>query len=229
MAQRQLTAALRGLPGLGVFLLCLALPMFMVAVGSGHGESMVAPLAGSVVGLSIMLTRLVPFDFRGDLDQMDWLKALPLPATAIAAGQLVTPVVLMTAFHLGSLAILGLLAKSGHAVLLSLAPFSVLVNVLVLAVDNLLFLLAPARLHPATGASFQFFGRTVVEMLVKFILLALGIAVAVGPAALAYFLCGRSWIAGLAVAWVLLLATALAMVLAVAWAFRRFDVSLDPN
>jgi hypothetical protein len=229
IAQRQLTAALRGLPGLGLFLLCFAVPMLTMVIGSRHGEPILAPLAGGLIVFSIMLTRMVPFDFRGDLEQMDWLKSLPLSATAIAAGQLVTPVVLLTAFHLGSFTILGLLDKSGHAVLLSAAAFVVLVNLLVLAVDNLLFLLAPARLHPGTGVSFQFFGRAVVEMLAKFMLLAAGGAAAVGPAAAAYFLCGRSWIAGLAVAWVLLLAMAVAMLLAVAWAFRRFDVSLDPN
>ncbi len=49
--------------------------------------------------LTLLLTRMVAFDFRGDLDSMDWLKSLPLRPISITLGQLATPVLLLTAIQ----------------------------------------------------------------------------------------------------------------------------------
>ena len=184
-------------------------------------------MASYTLIIPIMLSRTVPFDFRGDFEQMDWLKSLPLPAAAVAAGQLVAPVLVITGFQCCLLTVLGILADSSQAAFLAMAAFAFPVNVLMFAVDNFIFLVAPARLHPATGVSFQFFGRTVVEMLAKMICVGLGGAIAAAPAAAVFWYGGNSWTAALIVGWLVLTAIGLAAVLAVAWAFRRFDVSLD--
>ena len=59
-------------------------------------------LIGSMVlGMTVaMLTPLLTFDFRGDIDRIDLLKALPLPAWRMALGQLLAPTLLLTAVQL---------------------------------------------------------------------------------------------------------------------------------
>ena len=78
-----------GLPGLGFLLLIMAGPVLGMALGMRHaaGEIFVI-LASQLHRHPVFLTRMMPFDFRGDLEQMDWLKSLPLSSWAIAAGEL---------------------------------------------------------------------------------------------------------------------------------------------
>src|SRR5207237_5961019 len=84
---RQLTLALRGLGRLVLVLavlgFVLAGPLVSSAVGQGE-ESLVAVLSGVVLWMTVFLTALVPFDFRGDVDRLALLKTLPLPAWRLA-------------------------------------------------------------------------------------------------------------------------------------------------
>jgi len=61
---------------------------------------------------------LLPFDFRGDIDLMEELKALPISPVRLALGQLLTPTLVATSGQaLAMLAVvLGLAAGSGLAV-----------------------------------------------------------------------------------------------------------------
>src|SRR5262249_4454865 len=98
-------------------------------------------------------------------------------------------------------------------------------NGLMLGVNNLLFLLYPVR-HPAgTTFDFQMFGKLMLFFFLQIVLLLplLGIPAALGGAA--YFLAGDSWAAFFLTTWVMLAAELMPIVLAVAWAFQRFDVS----
>ena len=58
--------------------------------------------------MTIVLTSLVPFDFRVDVERMAELKALPIRASRLAIGQLIAPVVLMTALQWTALGVLAL-------------------------------------------------------------------------------------------------------------------------
>jgi len=228
IARRQLTAALRGLPGLGFLLLIIAGPMAAAGLSLRHGGGeMVFLFSVQLIFIPAFLTRMMPFDFRGDLEQMDWLKSLPLAPLAIAAGELVAPVTVMTLIQVALLTILGLAAPSGSEKVLAVALFTLPLNTLLFGLDNLFCLLAPARMQVAGGLSLPFTGRIVAEMLGKMFVLGLTAGIAAAPAAVAYYLAGGSWAAALAVAWLATLPICGLLVASVAWAFRRFDVSLD--
>ena len=98
-------------------------------------------------------------------------------------------------------------------------------NGLLLGLNNLLFLLYPVRHPTGTTFDFQMFGKMMLFFFLQVILLLplIGIPAALGGAA--YFLAGSSWPAFAATAWVLLAAELLPVVVGVAWAFDRFDVS----
>ncbi len=82
---RQLTTAVR-LPG-PLFRLVLVMSVMMASLLSGlhdvSGGSGLMVLGIVVVLLPIFLTPLLLFDFRGDLDRLETLKTLPLPACAL--------------------------------------------------------------------------------------------------------------------------------------------------
>jgi hypothetical protein len=66
-----------------------------------------------------------------------------------------------------------------------------------------------------------------VEMMLKFAVLASCCGMAALAAVPAYFLFGESWVAGVAVAWLVLAFFGAGTVPCVASAFRQFDVSVD--
>ncbi len=51
---------------------------------------------GIVLYLSFLITGLLPYDFRGDVDMMEELKALPIAPSRIALGQVLDPVLIAT-------------------------------------------------------------------------------------------------------------------------------------
>ena len=62
--------------------------------------SLLQPLADRLrLPHSVLLAAVLRFDFRADLDAIDTLKSLPLSPSAIAAGQLVAPTLVMTLLH----------------------------------------------------------------------------------------------------------------------------------
>jgi len=113
IAWRQLLTALRGLHGLLsyfliIFLIAVA-PMFFQAHKSSEGMGI---LIGQMCFISMITSRIMSFDFRGDIDLMDWAKSLPIRSMAIVLGQLITPVLLMTFVHFVILSIAAF--KSGY-------------------------------------------------------------------------------------------------------------------
>ena len=64
-------------------------------------ENVLLVLAPVAVWLTLFLTTMLPFDFRGDIDRLALLKTLPLPPWRLAIGQLLAPVLLMTALAVG--------------------------------------------------------------------------------------------------------------------------------
>jgi hypothetical protein len=228
--RRQLIQAVRGAPVLLVLLVVAALPICMMALAGrdGPGQSPLAVMPPILVFVTIMLTGMLPFDFRGDLDQMDYLKSLPLRPAALAAGQLVVPTVIMTLFHwliLGAAA--ALLAGGSLVVLAVTAIYAAPFNFALFSLDNLLFLLFPARLRPTTPGDLQHVGRAMVEMMVKMFLLAACCALSAACGGIAYLVSAGSWVAAVGVSWLALAILAGMLVPCVAAAFRKFDVSLD--
>jgi hypothetical protein len=247
---RQLTTGVRGL---GRLLLVLgavgalaSAPLWLGA--EDRGGEYVRVVGGSVFTLAFFFTPLVPFDFRGDVDRMATLKVLPVRPWRLAVGQLLTPVLLMTAFEW---ALLGLLAAAfrPERVLLGFAAFAPPLTFLLFALENLLFLWFPTRVTVATPGDFQSGGRNILLMLGRAFGLgaAAGVAIVVGVAAGALALVaggwagGGSWSAfgrpvtlqetawgvGLAAAWAALALSGACLVPLIALAFAAFDVGRD--
>ncbi len=207
--------------------LCVATVAF--SPGPVRGDSRSSALAGIGIGmafyLSFLFTMQLPWAFRGDVDHIDFLKTLPLHPGIVALGELAGGVFLLTSIQVVLLAVLTATAPASWPVLLAAAAFSLPFNVMLMAINNLMFLLYPVRM-PAGGAlDVQMMGRTSLFMIAQFLLLIplLGIPAALG--AVAYFVAGGSWTALALTAWLVLAAESVPLVAAVAWAFQRFDVS----
>jgi hypothetical protein len=233
IAWRQLTAAPRshGLMGYILLLAVILVIPIIVSQKTDPLQSHLAPLTiGFMAWISFLLTPMITFDFRSDLDRMDVLKTVPLRASRIVLGQLLTPVLITTLVQWLLLVILIFL---GHRfdILLGAIVFVVPFNLLLFGIDNLLFLWYPTPPVAATAGSFQMMGRNMLLMMAKFIFVGL-IGGATGLVAVpVYFLMdlaqGPSWLASLTVAWLLLTGFAIGLVPLVALAFRRFDVARD--
>jgi hypothetical protein len=229
---RQATTCLRGAPAV----LASTAVMLVCILGFGLWTRLGSPLPPGtlaivgiqvVVMLTIFQTVLLRFDFRADLDRMESLKALPLHPLAIAAGQLGTPVAFMTLSQWLLAAVgAGLFPSQGWIFLAAAAAVPGL-NTMLVGVENFMFLLYPSR--PPAGPVFdlQRMGRGTFISLAKMLVLLVAAALVAGAGAAAYFALGRSWPAAVLAGWIVLAVISWATVLAVAGAFRGFDVSRD--
>jgi hypothetical protein len=189
--------------------------------------------------LTFMLTALVPFDFRGDVDRLATLKALPIPAWRLTIGQLLTPSLILSFLQWLVLACLLVIALVGGAgsdgegerlgtvvLMLVAALFVFPFNFLLFGLENLLFLLLPVRIMATTPGDFQAVGRNVLFFFGKGlgIVLVAGMAILVG---LVVGLVSHSAILAVAAAWLVVAGSGAALVPVVAVAFTHFDVGRD--
>ncbi len=226
---RQLTTAMRGLGRLVVVLIIIGTfvigPMLTRATADPE-----VPLPGLVGGLilwlTIFLTALAPFDFRGDVDRIAVLKTLPVPAWRLAVGQLLTPVLLFTLMQCGVLAAVGWNTPHRREVVLACAAYTLPFNFLLFALENLLFLLFPTRLAAATPGDFQTMGRNVLFLLGKVLALGVVATAAAVVGTVAAFATGSVWV-GVVAAWPVVAVSGAALVPFLALAFQAFDVGRD--
>jgi hypothetical protein len=239
---RQMTVAMRGLRRLTILLVIfgiwMAAVMFPVLPGFEKWTQVLLFVEVFTMFLTIMLASLVTFDFRGDLDRMAVLKALPISSWRLTIGQVLTPTLLVSCVQwlvLGAVLMVGLvsmeaveleekrlLALSALVVGLFVFPF----NFLLFGLENLLFLLFPARVMASQPGDFQAIGRNVLFVLAKLFGLALVFGVAFLPA-LGLSLVSGNLLVGLAWAWMVLVGSAVLTVPLVALAFTWFDVGRD--
>ena len=226
IARRQCINATRNARGL-VVMLCL-MGIFIGAplvTRSDHIDDLL-PFAGlMMLWLTVILSMMIRFDFRMDLEQMEWLKMMPLRPASIFVGELVVPVIMTTFVQL---ALFGLLAYLQNApiVLLYVVLFGVPINALLFGAENIMFLLYPSRVVAFSPGDFQLFGRQVLLMLAKMILVLLFSGLAACFGGLLHLLTG-SQVVFILGAWVFLLLEAAAIVPVGAWAYRRYDVSTE--
>jgi hypothetical protein len=244
---RQLTTAVRGIGRLALVLAVIG-AFVVVPVLAQNDEADVrgapgAVLAGTVVWLTVFLTQLVPFDFRGDVDRIAALKALPLASWRLSLGQILAPVLLVTGTQWATLAVACVLRPEQAEMFLALAAFAPPFNFLLFALENLLFLRYPVRVMASAPGDFQAVGRNLLFMLAKLAVLAVVATVAAMVGAATYmvtrFVVGTApglvpaevdtvtLAAGMAAGWLVLTFSGLCLVPAVAWAFRAFDVGRD--
>jgi hypothetical protein len=236
VAWRQLTTALRSLRPLlvflGIFSFLVLTPRLAWSNEGANSEKAGWLLASIVLGMTFaILTPLLTFDFRGDIDRMDVLKALPISPAGLALGQMLAPVLLLSAVQVALVALAQLFWGGVEVLLVGVALFAVPLNFLSIGVENLLFLWFPTRQVPATPGDFQLLGRQMLVMFSKFLVLAVVIGPALLAAGIAYgvasLLGGNELVAAVATAWLILTGLSAGIVPLVAQAFRSFDVARD--
>ena len=232
IAWRQLVGVLRTAGSVLLFLLL----MTIVAGGSAvvpvlmrTEQELAETAAWIVLGLASYATFFLLIglrrDFRGDVDHMDVLKALPIPASGMVVGQLLAPVLLLTAIQF--LAIAAAVLLSGRSPILIAGLYLVPANVLLVGMENTFFLLFPDRVAGVQVFGFQQVGRQMVVFLAEFLTLLLVFAVAFSLGGFAFWLSGESLVAFLAVSWLLLTVESAAVLPLATWAYRRYDVAAD--
>ncbi len=177
--------------------------------------------------ISIYLSPLVAFDFRGDIDRMEELKTLPTPPSALVLGQVLTPVMIFTVpqwlgFGLASIW-LGVVNVEYWATLAMALP----ATFLMFGIENLMFLLFPTRATVANPADFAAFGRQILLIMSK----VFGVCLTLGASALvgfgAYSLLGAGRGVSLAISFCVASGFAVALVPLIVMAFLRYDVARD--
>ncbi len=227
IAWRQLTSAQRSIGGvlMTVLIISLAplLPMLYL-----DNDNVEAPAALGMLILSLfVIPQFLQFDFRGDVDRMDVLRTLPSPPLAIVAGQLVAPVLTMTALQLVFCVLMlagGFLQPlAGLIALLFLLP----ANLLIFGIENLVFLWYPYRLPMPGTVDVQATFRHVLLMMLKMVMTMTlgGLAAALGG--FASYLTGGSMTVFVAVSWLAATVAAGGILPLAAQAFENFDPSRD--
>ncbi len=190
---------------------------------AGRATQIVIGVVGYVTFLcSTMLT----FDFRGDVDHMENLKALPLRPWAIVAGQVLVPVLMLSVFQIIVLIFAAIQIPSRRSFLLAGVFVAPSFNAILFGVENLNFLLFPTRPAAVSPGDFQALGRKFLFMTARLLILGLGVLAALIPAVLVWVFTRKSLPAATAVVVVMLTAEALAMVPLMVLAYRRYDPSL---
>jgi hypothetical protein len=156
---------------------------------------------------------------------------LPVSSFRMVVGQLAVPILLATLFQCGLYLVAGVLREIPPILITSAILLSVPVNVLFVAIDNLIFLLYP---HRPAQEGFEAFVRTILKFTFKSVILGVAggfvLFWALSSRILADSVVGLPdqvrliFISGLcAAAWI----SAAAALAAVTCAFEKFDVSVS--
>jgi hypothetical protein len=189
------------------------------------GETSHLPEAGmGILSYATFFWAMAPWAFCGDLDRLDFLKTLPVRPLALTVGELAGGVLVLVTFQLLVLAFLAAAAPAHARMFLAAAAFTAPVDTLLLATNNLIFLIYPVGLASSTGLDFALLGRAILSFLMRLFILVPGLGIPAGLGGIAYLLT-NSWTAFILTAWLVLAAELLPVILLVAWAFQRFDPS----
>src|SRR5262249_3174585 len=137
-------------------------------------------LGGYVIAMTIFMSSMFAFDFRGDIERIDVLKALPISSAAMVIGQLPAPVLFISIMQALALTVIAF-GSNRQCVGLAFCfcmPLTVPFNFLLFGIGNLLFLLFPTRTVNASPGDFQAMGRYVLLNLAKFITLSMAAGLA---------------------------------------------------
>ncbi|MBN2329133.1 MAG: hypothetical protein JXR73_18485 [Candidatus Omnitrophica bacterium] len=222
---RQFTTAYRNSKILFLLLPILCITMGPILSSKGMSSNDISPMIMVLVWFSFFVSQMLPFDFRGDLDRMDWLKMLPLNPLAIAIGQLLTPTLVFTTLEFLLFGGIALFFAKTQALLTIVLLFLIPFNFLLFAVDNLFFLVFPVRLAQKGGGDFQHFGRSMLQFFIRMITLFAIVGIAGGIGYLLYIITQIQSL-GLIASWILLFSAACSIVPWIALAFERFDPSI---
>ena len=229
IAWRQMTTAVRQSRGVLTLLLVIgaALGPVLYIVGAAERRDPVALIIAIMFCMNLVFANAVRFDFRGDLDQLDMLKSLPVRPAWIVVAQLIAPSLVLTVCQIALLVGAGAFLAVDTRFLVVAAAIAVPLNALLFAIENLLFLLFPARMSGVSAGDLQGVGRRMTIFVVKLAMILVACTLAAGAGGAAWLAAGKSSLAFvLTTAGMLALATA-ALVPPTVGALRRFDPSSD--
>ena len=202
-----------------------------------HGADDEEAVAGQVLVAFLGLLYLaggLRFDFRDELDRMESIKAWPLSSRRVFFAMLFPEVLVIAALIGGAVIISALLAGGLAPFTLALVLALPLVAFAWVALDNAVYLFAPVRVIPGQEGVLQNAGRSMLLLLLRFVLLAVVVALTGAGGSLAWFVVervtgeeGPTFVAAYLVGGVALLAVDVGLNELGAWAFRRFDVARD--
>jgi hypothetical protein len=222
IAWRQFTGVVRS----GAWTVVPAGALVGVIVGSLDEQYARAVVPMATMMFVFALPNLLRFDFRAELDQLSTLKTLPLAPITVAAGQLAAPAIAATLMIWALIA--GVLVRNielGYALLPGLAIAPAVVTIL-MACENILFLLYPYR----TAASGVMDVRHMLRGMLAQIAKVTAVGLAIGPGVLLIFgsvHLGLGLFPGVAAACVVLALECVGLTFVLAWAFDRFDPARD--
>jgi hypothetical protein len=226
---RQVVQSLRG--GRGAIVLAVVAAVAIGApflVGAGHNKELSKVLPHVIIGIAAYMTFLyssqAPFGFRGDYGRMDLLKSLPIPSLAMACGQTLVAVMMVTLVDWLVFAAAAVFMPVAAGELLAACLLVLPLNWIMFGTESFLFLLYPSPLVATGSEGFLKMGRVMLFMIAKTFVVAACAAEAGIPAAIVYFLT-KSIAAACVAGWLALLLPAAGILLLTAWAYRRLDAS----
>jgi hypothetical protein len=229
LIRRQAIQAVRGSRGAlitaALVVAGMGIPM---AIGMSRHSQFAAMLPHVVIGvcayLAILYSAQAPLGFRVDYERMDLLKSLPIRPLAMACGQTVVVALVLTLMQWAIFAATVIFAPAAATEMLVAGLLILHFNWLLSGTENFLFLLYPAPLAATGSEGFLTMGRVMLFMLVKFLVIGLCGGLAAIPGAAVFFVT-RSVLAACFAGWLTLLLPSIGMMMLVAWAFQRYDVS----
>ena len=175
--------------------------------------------------IAFILPRTLVCDFRGELGRMETYKALPIAPWRICAGQLAIPVILSSLVQLLMvLSALAFLDRTSAAIMAATILFILPFNLLLYGLENLVFLLFPAKLVPVGRVDFDFLGRALVDFTLKTIIIVTVLAAARTIGIIAQRATGEFWFSFVLASWSTVTIAGLLIIPIAAFAFRRFKL-----
>jgi hypothetical protein len=235
MAWRQLQELARNYRAalmMGVFML-MFVGMFLIMprmVNQAATEGREMPAALPLVMLAVitpMMTTNGAFDFRRDLDRMALLKTFPISGFALAFGQVLPTALLVTVWELVALIFIAIMyGQIGPMLAVGIVIVLLPLNLVLIALDNVIFLKLPYRIVAKDPGRVPFMPRLMLVMFLKMLVLFVLAGLTAIPGVIAWALTQNALVAAFSMALFLLGCSALA-IMGVAVAFKSFDVSRD--
>ncbi len=141
----------------------------------------------------LLLPTSLKFDFRRDIDRLSLLKTLPIRPLSLVLGQLATPVLMATLMQLLVLGLAALVHPVGPGLLVFAMLLLFSCNVLIFALDNLIFLLYPFRVGQE---GLDVFLRTTLTFTGKGVIFGLGLVLMYGWFAMSGFVASLTDVGG---------------------------------
>ncbi len=130
-----------------------------------HSADAFYAVVGSLAFYSfVLLPSALKFDFRRDFYRMVVLKSLPIRPDSVVLGQLACPVLMTSLFQLVMVGLAATMTRGSLSHFVAAMLILVPLNVLIFALDNLIFLLYP---HPMKQEGFETFLRTTLTFTAK--------------------------------------------------------------